>query len=100
MRTGRLLLTVSASALAAFAMLARSVARRDTRDRDHALRNAVVANQGRVDRALATALGPLGKEWFHAPAALIISSVLWRRRAGWPAMLPMLASGSAEVVNR
>jgi membrane-associated phospholipid phosphatase len=100
MRRDRLLLAISAAAIASFAVLARSVARRDTREPDHRLRNALVANQGRVDRALAQAVGPLGKEWLHAPVALLIALELWRRGAGRRATLPLIASISAEVVNR
>jgi membrane-associated phospholipid phosphatase len=100
MRTDRLLFATSAAAFAAFAVLARSVARRDTREQDHRLRDTLVGNQGRVDRALAEAVGPLGKEWFHAPVALLIALVLWQRGAGRRAALPLIASVTAEVVNR
>jgi membrane-associated phospholipid phosphatase len=99
MRT-RLLLITSAASVAAFALLARSVARRDTVDGDNHLRDTLVANQGRLDRAIAVAAGPLGKEWFHGPVALGITGWLWQRHAGRRSMLPVLASGSAEVVNR
>jgi membrane-associated phospholipid phosphatase len=100
MRTDRLLLATSAAAFAAFAVLARSVARRDTREQDHRLRETLVANHGRVDRALAELVGPLGKEWLHAPVALLIALVLRQRGAGRRAMLPLIASITAEVVNR
>jgi membrane-associated phospholipid phosphatase len=100
MRRDHLLLATSAAAVAAFAALARSVARRDTREHDHRLRDAIVDNQGRVDRALATAVGPLGKEWLHAPVALAIALVLRRRGAGRRATLPLIASVTAELVNR
>jgi undecaprenyl-diphosphatase len=100
MRRDQLLLATSAAAIAGFAALARSVARRDTREHDHRLRNAIVDKQGRVDRALAKAVGPLGKEWLHAPVALSIALVLWRRGAGRQATLPLIASVSAELVNR
>jgi membrane-associated phospholipid phosphatase len=100
MRRDHLLLATSAAAVAAFAALARSVARRDTREHDHRLRDAIVDNQGRVDRALATAVGPLGKEWLHTPVALAIALVLRRRGAGRRATLPLIASVTAELVNR
>ena len=64
------------------------------------MRDALVANQGPVDRALAEVAGPLGKEWFHAPVALMIALVLWQRDAGRRATVPLIASISAEIVNR
>ena len=100
MRRDQLLLATGAAAIVAFAAVARSVARRDTREQDHRLREAIVNNQGRVDRAFAKAVGPLGKEWLHAPVALMIALVLWRRGAGRRATLPLIASVSAELVNR
>jgi membrane-associated phospholipid phosphatase len=100
MRRDQLLVATSAVALACFAVLARSVARRDTREQDHRFREVVVRNQGPVDRALAKAVGPLGKEWLHAPVALLIALVLWQRGAGRRAALPLIASISAELVNR
>ncbi len=53
-----------------------------------------------MDRAVAKAVGPLGKEWLHAPIALVIALVLWQRGAGRRAAPPLMASISAELVNR
>ena len=76
----RLLLAISAASIVPSVALVRSVARRDTREQDHRLREAVVAKQGPVNRALAQVVGPLGKEWFHAPVALVIALALRTRR--------------------
>jgi membrane-associated phospholipid phosphatase len=100
MRRQQLLFAVSGAAVAAFAALARSVARRDTDAQDHRFRRSVVASQGQVDRAVAKAVGPLGKEWLHAPIALVFALALWQRGAGRRAALPLVASISAELVNR
>jgi membrane-associated phospholipid phosphatase len=99
MRT-RFLLATSTAALLAFALLARSVARRGTREQDHDLRNTLLARQGPDGRAIAQSLGPLGKEWFHAPVALGITAWLWRRGRGRRSVVPLVASASAELVNR
>jgi undecaprenyl-diphosphatase len=49
---------------------------------------------------MAEASNPLGKEWFHFPAALGLGVYVSSRRRHWRGFVPVLASAAAEVLSR
>jgi membrane-associated phospholipid phosphatase len=91
---------VCVAASSGFLALSRAVARRRTVAQDRALRDTLQEGRGAAGEAASEALGPLGKEWLHVPAAAALGAYLWTRGAGSRAVVPALASVTAEIVSR
>jgi membrane-associated phospholipid phosphatase len=69
----------SLTATAAFVILSRAVARRDTAAIDDALREKTAAPDGHPVREAAKTIAPLGKWWTYFPAAVGLSALAIRR---------------------
>jgi len=86
--------------LGGFAYLTRAVSRRDVVAADKMLRGEVQKARVSEGDGFAEAVGPIGKEWFHAPVAAVLSLPLWRRGAGAGSVAPLLASAASELTSR
>jgi len=94
------LCSISILAAAGFVVAARRVAQRQTLRTDHEVREKLQERRGSVGDAAARASNPLGKEWFHLPAGIVLSSYIASRRQGIGAFAPVVASAAAEVASR
>jgi hypothetical protein len=94
------LLVASASALVGFGYIARLVARRQTEAADHDAREGLQASRAPASDAAAKASGPLGKEYLHFPAAVVVGLGLRQHGLGARAGIPVLASVTSEILNR
>jgi membrane-associated phospholipid phosphatase len=94
------LLAVSAAALLGFRYMAGLVARRQTEDADNDARDQLQASRAPVVDAAATASGPLGKEYLHFPAAVVVGLGLRQHGLGLRAAVPVAASVVSEIMNR
>jgi membrane-associated phospholipid phosphatase len=95
--------SISALSAAAFIVVSRQVSRRRTAGRDRLVREELRERRRPVGEAAAHATNPLGKEWFHLPAAMALSLYVARKgssdgKAG--AFAPVVASAAAEVLSR
>src|SRR5690349_7325928 len=98
--TPAVLSSVSIVSAAAFVNIARQVAGRQTASTDGRVREQLQEQRGVAGDAAARATNPLGKEWFHLPVAMALSSyLLWRERRS-AALIPVAASLTAEVASR
>ncbi len=97
---GLTLLGVGGVAAAGFTLLARAVVRRETSHADGRVRRRLPKRRRRATKKAATAIGPLGKEWAHAPIALAVSAYAWRRGAGVAAIAVPLASAAGTGLSR
>jgi len=79
-----------------FALLARKVNARETRHFDARARQRVPKRRRPVTRALATAIGPLGKWWLQMPLAAVAAGSAWRVR-GLRAGAPIAAVSAAAA---
>ena len=91
------LLLTAASALTAFVALARAVEDRQLKNSDRALRDDVQSLRTPSGDSVASAVGPLGKEWLHGPLALGISYWLWRHGTGGRSAVPAIASAVSAI---
>jgi membrane-associated phospholipid phosphatase len=94
------LCSVSLLAAAGFVAAARRVGRRETVSTDRRLRQKLQNARGAAGDVAARASNPLGKEWFHLPAGIALSSYIASRGQGKGAMVPVVASAAAEVASR
>jgi membrane-associated phospholipid phosphatase len=96
--------SISALSAAAFIVVSRQVSRRRTAGRDRQVREGLRERRRSVGEVAAHATNPLGKEWFHLPAALALSLYVARkgRNHGHArgAFAPVVASAAAEVLSR
>jgi len=96
--------SISALSAAAFIVVSRQVSRRRTAGRDRQVRQELRERRRSVGEAAAHATNPLGKEWFHLPAAVALSLYVARKgrnhgKAGG-VFAPVVASAAAEVLSR
>ena len=96
---GYLLLGVSAAAAGGFAVLARQVARHETKGVDAGVRREVPKRRGRKAKRAAEALGPLGKPWFHGPVAALLAAYARPRSRAGAAAITMSSAGSAGLTK-
>jgi membrane-associated phospholipid phosphatase len=96
--------SIAALSGAAFVLVSRQVSRRRTDRRDRQVRQGLRKRRRNVADAIAHATNPLGKEWFHVPAAVALSFYVARKgsthRRARGAFAPMVASAAAEVLSR
>jgi len=97
---GMTLLGVGGVSAVGFVALARAVAGRDTSHRDGEVRSRFPKRRNRRTKRAAAALGPLGKEWVHAPLAIGVAAYAWRQGAGAGALAPPLASAAGTALSR
>jgi undecaprenyl-diphosphatase len=98
------LCSISALSGAAFIFVSRQVSRRQTARRDRQVRQRLRQRRRTAGDTVAHATNPLGKEWFHIPAALALSLYVARQRRkhrhARGAFAPVVASAAAEVLSR
>jgi membrane-associated phospholipid phosphatase len=70
----------SAGSIAAFALLARAVARRDTAPIDHEVHEQTKIDKGEPGRETAEKVSPIGKWWTYVPAAALTGTYVFARR--------------------
>lgn len=102
--------TSSSSALGLFAIalagaigyvtLSRAISKRRTVPEDRDVRSEVQQWRSPVGDAIATGLGPLGKEWVTIPATAALARYLAGRDVGARSALPLLASIASEAMAR
>jgi len=96
--------SIAALSGAAFVVVSQEVSHRRTARRDRQVRDGLQKPRQKGGDAVAHATNPLGKEWFHMPAAAALSLYVARksRKHGntLGAFAPMLASAAAEVSSR
>jgi membrane-associated phospholipid phosphatase len=90
---------VALGSVAAFAMLARSVARRDTAAVDEQVRDRAAASPDAPARDAAEKVGPLGKWWTYVPAA-VLTAAYATRRSGAGATAIVASATAAAILNR
>jgi membrane-associated phospholipid phosphatase len=100
----RVLWSISALAGAAFIVVSRQVSRRQTAGGDRQVREGLQERRRSVGDDVAHATNPLGKEWFHLPAAAALGLYIARRSrtrgSARGALTPVIASIAAEVLSR
>ena len=94
------LLGLSALSSIGFALVARAVARRHTSRKDARVRGRFPRRRRRATKAIVTALGPLGKEYVHAPIALGLAAYVWRRGSREGAAVIPFASAASVALGR
>ena len=97
---GLALLALAALAGGGFTALASMVARRKTSRFDGSARRRVPKRRRRPTKAIASAIGPLGKPWVHGPLAAGAAALAWRhgqekRTASVAALLSSSAASAA-----
>lgn len=96
-----LLIGAGVTAAAAFAALTRQVDIHGTRNFDGAVRRRFPKRRRPLTKAAANAIGPLGKEFVHAPIALAVAGYIWaRERRGAAAATLVLASLASTGTSR
>jgi undecaprenyl-diphosphatase len=104
MRTSSLsalgLLAISAAGAIGYVQLSRAISKRRTVPNDRQLRSQVQQWRTPAGDAIATGLGPLGKEWVTLPATAALSRYLITRDVGARSALPLVASITAEALAR
>ena len=97
---GAAALVTSVAATAAFALLARTVARRPTTLADLKLRRFVRGSRGARSRRAAAALYPIGKWWAYGPASLAGAAYVASRRGARAAVPLPGAALTAALLGR
>jgi membrane-associated phospholipid phosphatase len=94
------LLAISALSAAAFTFVARAVSRRDTSYADGRARQQFPKRRRRGTKRVVSAIGPIGKEYVHAPIAIGVAAYAWRHGAGRGALVPPIASATAVALSK
>jgi undecaprenyl-diphosphatase len=104
MRTSSLsalgLLAIASAGAIGFVTLSRAIAKRRTVPDDRKVRTQVQQWRSPVGDAIATGLGPLGKEWVTIPATAALARYLVTREVGARSALPLVASLTSEAMAR
>lgn len=104
MRTSSLsalgLLALASAGAIGYVTLSRAISKRRTVAKDRALRTEVQQWRSPVGDAIATGLGPLGKEWVTIPATAALGRYLLIRDVGARSTLPFVASITSEAIAR
>jgi undecaprenyl-diphosphatase len=104
MRTSSLsalgLLAIASAGVAGYVALSRSISKRRTVGEDRKVRKQVQQLRTPAGDAIATGLGPLGKEWVTIPVTAALGRYLIGREVGARSALPLVASLAAEAVAR
>jgi undecaprenyl-diphosphatase len=101
--TPAVLWSISALSAAAFVAIARQVSRRQTGGPDRQIHEELQEQRVSAGDLVAHGTNPLGKEWFHIPAAIALSVYIAGRKkqgSAVAAFAPALASAAAEVASR
>src|SRR5690242_17301312 len=95
-----MLLGVTVAAASGFGLLTHAVAERKTSYADGRTRRHFPKRRRKATKHAAAALGPIGKEWIHAPIAAGVAAYAWRRGAGSASVAPVLASVTAVALSK
>jgi undecaprenyl-diphosphatase len=104
MRTSSLsalgLLAIASAGACGFVALSRAISKRRTVGDDRRVRTHVQELRTPIGDAIATGLGPLGKEWVTIPATAALGRYLMVRDVGARSALPIVAALTAEAFAR
>jgi len=94
------LLTLSIAGLIGYALIARAVSQRRTGADDHQVRDEIQEARKPAGETAAALVGPIGKEWLHIPASVVLGGYLYSRGAGKRAFVPLIASIGSDAASR
>jgi undecaprenyl-diphosphatase len=92
------LLAIASAGAIGYVQLSRAISKRRTVAKDRKIRTQVQRWRAPIGDAIATGLGPLGKEWVTIPATAALGRYLMIRDVGARSALPFVASVTAESI--